>query len=52
MGEWLAFALVILVTFLVTFALCIALLGFIFWLLKRERDTDESASEYWRIPRG
>jgi hypothetical protein len=46
LGEWLALALVI----LLTFALCVALLRLVFWLLKRERDTDESESEYWRIP--
>jgi len=47
-GEWLAIALVI----LLTFALCVALLRLVFWLLKHERDTDESESEYWRIHGG
>jgi hypothetical protein len=47
-GQWLALALVI----LLTFALCVALLRLVFWLLKRERDTDESESEYWRIHGG
>ncbi len=47
-GEWLAFALVI----LVTFALCVALIRLVFRLLKRKRGTDESASDYWRIHGG
>ena len=41
-GEWLALALVI----LLTLALCVALLRLVFWLLKRERDTDESERDY------
>ena len=47
-GEWLALALVI----LLTLAFCIALLRLVFRLLKRERDTDESESDYWRIHGG
>jgi len=47
-GEGLELALVI----LLTFALCVALLRLVFWLLKRKRDTDESDSEYWRIHGG
>jgi hypothetical protein len=51
-GEWLAVALAI----LVLFALGIALLRFVFWLLKRRRDTNdsegESEREYWRIHGG
>jgi hypothetical protein len=43
--EWLAIALVI----LILFALCVALLGLVFRLLERARDTDESDSDYWRI---
>jgi hypothetical protein len=46
--EWLALALVV----LLTFALRVALLRLVFWLLKRERDTDESESEYWRTHGG
>lgn len=44
-GEWLAFALVI----LLFFALCIALLRLIFGLFKRKGDTDESEKDYWGI---
>jgi hypothetical protein len=47
-GEWLAFALVV----LLLFALCIALLRLVFRLLKRKRDTDVSEREYWRIHGG
>ncbi len=47
-GEWLALALVI----LLTFALCIALLRLVFGLFKRKGDTDESERDYWRIHGG
>jgi hypothetical protein len=47
-GEWLAFALVI----LLLFALCIAVLRLVFGLFKRKRDTDESEEEYGRIHGG
>jgi hypothetical protein len=42
-GEWLALGVTI------AFALCISSLKVVFWLLARERDTDEPESEYWRI---
>ena len=48
LGEWLVFALVI----LVAFALCVALIRLVFRLLKRERNTNESESDYWRIHGG
>ena len=48
LGEWLALALVT----LLTFALCVALLRLVFRLPKSERDTDESESDYWRIHGG
>lgn len=48
-GEWLALAMVI----LLSFASCIASLKFVFWLLTRKRDTNEreleSDKQYWRI---
>ena len=48
-GEWLALAIVI----LLSLALCIALLKLVFWLLTHERGADESGDEgekeYWRI---
>jgi hypothetical protein len=47
-GEWLAFALVI----LLLFALCIALLRLVFGLFKRKGGTDESERDYWRIHGG
>jgi hypothetical protein len=47
-GEWLLFALVI----LLLFALGIALLRLVFGLFKRKRDTDESEKDYWRIHGG
>jgi len=47
-GECLALALVI----LLTFALCVALLRLVFGLLKCQRDTDESERECWRIHGG
>jgi uncharacterized membrane protein len=51
-GEWLALAMVI----LVSFALCIASLRLVFWFLTRKRDTDEregeSEKEYWRMHSG
>jgi len=47
-GEWLALALVI----LLTFALCIALLRLVFGFFKRKGDTDESERDYWRIHGG
>ena len=52
MGDRLGLAMVI----LLSFALCIASLKVVFWLLTRERDTDESEDksekEHWRIHRG
>ena len=47
-GQWLALAMVI----LVSFALCIASLRLVFWFLTRKRDADESDREYWRIHGG
>jgi hypothetical protein len=47
-GEWLALALVT----LLTYALYVALLRLASRLHKRERDTDESESDYWRIHGG
>ena len=51
-GEWLAFAMVI----LLLFAVRIVSLRFGLWLLTRKRDTDESEGdsekEYWRIHGG
>jgi hypothetical protein len=47
-GEWLAFALVI----LLFFALCIALLRLVFGLLKRKGGPDASEREYWGIHGG
>jgi hypothetical protein len=47
-GEW--FALGVMIVF--AFTLCIASLRVVFWLLTRERDTDEPESEYWRIHGG
>ena len=44
-GEWLALAMVI----LLSVALCFALSALVFWLLTRERDTDESEREYWGL---
>ena len=44
-GEWLAFALVI----LLLFALCIGSLRLVFGLFKRKGDTDECEKDYWRI---
>jgi hypothetical protein len=44
-GEWLALAIVI----LVSFALCIASLRLVFCFLTRKRDADESEREYWRL---
>lgn len=44
-GEWLAFAVVI----LLSFALGIALLRLVFGFLKRKRDTDETEKDYWHI---
>jgi putative exporter of polyketide antibiotics len=44
-GDWL-------LVILVTFAVCVALLGLVFWLLERERETDESEGGYWRIHGG
>ena len=48
-GEWLALATVL----LLSFALGIALLKLVFWFLTREREADESEDEseknYWRI---
>jgi hypothetical protein len=47
-GEWLAFALVV----LLLFGLCIALLRLAFGLFKRKGDADESERDYWRIHGG
>ena len=47
-GEWLAFALVI----LLLFALWTALLRLVLGLFKRKGDTDESERDYWRIHGG
>jgi len=47
-GEWLTFALAI----VLIFALCIALTRLLFRLFRRDRDTDESESDYWRIHGG
>jgi hypothetical protein len=47
-GEWLAFTLVI----LLLLALRVALLRLVPRLFKRERGTDESESDYWRIHGG
>ena len=51
-GDRLGLAMVI----LLSFALCIALLKVVFWLVTRERGTDESEDksekEYWRIHGG
>ena len=47
-GEWLALGVMI----VFAFALRIASLKVVFWLLTRKRDTDEPESEYWRIHRG
>jgi predicted branched-subunit amino acid permease len=48
LGEWLALALVI----LLTFALRVAFLRLVFRVPKRERDQDESERDYWRIHGG
>jgi hypothetical protein len=51
-GEWLALAIVI----LVSFVSCIASLRLVFWFLTRKRDADESEGEdekeYWRVHGG
>jgi hypothetical protein len=47
-GEWLVFALVI----LLIFALCIGLLRLVVGLFKRKGATDERESDYWRIHGG
>jgi len=47
-GEWLVGARVV----LLLFASCVALLRLILGLLKREGDTAESESDYWRIHGG
>jgi len=44
-GEWLALATAV----LLAFALGVALLGLVLWLLTRERDADASEKGYWRI---
>jgi hypothetical protein len=44
MGEWLAWGVMI----VFAFALCIASLKIVFWLLTRNRDTDATGSDYWR----
>jgi Zn-dependent protease with chaperone function len=44
-GEWLALAVVI----LLSFALCIALSTLVWWLRTREREADEGEKDYWRI---
>ena len=47
-GEWLAFALVI----LLLFALCSALVRLVCGVFKRKGDTGESERDYWRIHGG
>jgi hypothetical protein len=47
-SKWLGLAILI----LLSFALGIALLRIVFWLLARERNADESEKEYWRIHGG
>jgi hypothetical protein len=47
-SKWIELAIVI----LVSFALCIASLRLVLWLLTRERDTDEGEREYRRIHGG
>jgi hypothetical protein len=49
-GEWLALAIVI----LVSFALCAVSLRLVFWFLTRKRDADEGEGEkeYWRVHGG
>ena len=47
-GEWLAFALMI----LILFALCVALLRLAFGFFKRKGDPDVSERDYWRIHGG
>ena len=51
-SDWLALTMVV----LLSFALGIALLRLVSWLLRRERDADdregESEKEYWRIHGG
>jgi len=44
-GEWLALAIVV----LLTFALRIAVPKLFWWLRSRKREEDESEKEYWRI---
>jgi hypothetical protein len=44
-GEWLAFAIVM----FLSFALCIALSKLVWWLRTRKDGADESEKEYWRI---
>jgi hypothetical protein len=44
-GEWLALAIVL----LLSFALCIALSKLVWWLHTRKREADEGEKEYWRI---
>ena len=48
LNEWLALAMVI----LVSFALCIASLKLALWLPTRKRGTDKSEKDYWRIHGG
>jgi hypothetical protein len=47
-GEWLALALVI----LLTFALCVALSRSVLRLFKRKGEPDKSESDYWRTHGG
>ncbi len=44
--PWLA------IVILLSFALGVALLKLVFWLLTRERNVDEIEKEYWRIHGG
>ena len=44
-GEWLALAIVT----LLSFALCIALSILVWWLRTGKREADESEKEYWRM---
>ena len=46
--EWIALGLMIVFALVV----CIVSLKVVFWLLTRERDSDEPESEYWRMHGG
>jgi hypothetical protein len=47
-GEGLALGVMV----VFSFALCIASLKVVFWLLTRKRDTATAESDYWRIHGG